>query len=133
MTFDKQHRKDLETLLVVCLCFAAISLYAILIKHAHKTWPEPLLATVTILFVISLASTHVARVLAFSWMKLGEFLGAINSRIILGIIYFLFLTPIALFARIIGRDKLSIRKAPKDSNFVTRNHTYTSADLKNTW
>jgi Saxitoxin biosynthesis operon protein SxtJ len=133
MTFDKKHRKDLETILLVCLCFAAMSIYSILVKHSTKTWPEYLLATVSILFALSLVSTHIAHALAYSWMKLGEFLGAINSRIILGLVFFLFLTPIALMARLSGRDRLKIRKAPKDTNYVTRNHTYTADDLKNTW
>ena len=44
------------------------------------------------------------------WMRIGEFLGWINSRIILGLIFILVLQPIALVMRILGYDPLDIRK-----------------------
>lgn len=41
-----------------------------------------------------------------AWMKLGYFLGWLNSRIILGIVFVLVLQPIALLMRISGHDPL---------------------------
>jgi hypothetical protein len=40
------------------------------------------------------------------WIALGDFLGNINSRIILGLIFFLVLQPIALFMKLIGHNPL---------------------------
>ncbi|HMS86699.1 MAG TPA: SxtJ family membrane protein [Nitrospira sp.] len=40
------------------------------------------------------------------WMKIGHVLGAINTRIILGIIYYLLLTPMGLAMRLMGKDPL---------------------------
>ena len=49
------------------------------------------------------------------WMKLGYFLGWINSRIILGLIFFIVLLPIAIFMRIFGYDPLKKKKFKKSS------------------
>lgn len=46
------------------------------------------------------------------WMILGEILGWINSRIILGCIFFLVLIPISFFMKIFGYDPL--KKINKD-------------------
>ena len=40
------------------------------------------------------------------WMKLGYVLGWVNSRIVLGLIFFLVLQPIALIMRLFGHDPL---------------------------
>ena len=44
------------------------------------------------------------------WMKIGYFLGWINSRIILGLVFILILCPIALIMRIFGYDPLRQKK-----------------------
>ena len=48
-------------------------------------------------------------------MSLGNILGLINSRLILGIVFFLILQPIALFMRIIGYDPLRKKRLLKKS------------------
>jgi len=45
-----------------------------------------------------------------AWMKLGYILGWINIRIILGIIYFIVLVPIALLMKFFGHDPLRLKK-----------------------
>lgn len=45
------------------------------------------------------------------WMKLAFLLGWVNSRILLCVIFFLIITPIALIARIFNRDALDRRLA----------------------
>ena len=45
------------------------------------------------------------------WMKIGLVLGWINSRIILGIVFFLVLQPIALIMKFLGHDPLKIKKS----------------------
>lgn len=66
------------------------------------------------------------------WMKLAMLLGWINSRILLTVLFFLVLTPVALVARLLG--KTSIRKNPdKVTQFVKRNHLYTKTDLQHPW
>jgi hypothetical protein len=42
----------------------------------------------------------------WGWMKLGRALGAVNSRIILGAVFFVVVVPIAIIMRLLGRDTL---------------------------
>ena len=44
------------------------------------------------------------------WYALGILLGKIVSPIVLGVMFFLFITPIALITRIFGRDELKMKK-----------------------
>ena len=50
--------------------------------------------------------TEVLRPVFYVWMKLGHVLGWINTRIILGLVFFIMFAPIALLLRILGKDPL---------------------------
>ncbi|MFN8009251.1 MAG: SxtJ family membrane protein [Terriglobia bacterium] len=43
------------------------------------------------------------------WMTLGDLLGWVNSRIVLGFLYFLVFTPAGLILRALGKDSLHLR------------------------
>jgi cytochrome b subunit of formate dehydrogenase len=51
-----------------------------------------------------------------AWFMLGLVLGKVVSPIVLGIIFFGLITPIALIARLIGRDELKLKR-PKKSTY----------------
>jgi hypothetical protein len=67
------------------------------------------------------------------WYKLAEGLGWINSRILLGAVFFLLLTPIALVYRIFAKNPLKLKKGSDASLFDERNHKFTAEDLENPW
>ena len=50
-----------------------------------------------------------------AWMKLGNILGWVNSRIILGLVFLIILQPIALIMRILGHDPLRTKKFAQES------------------
>jgi hypothetical protein len=66
------------------------------------------------------------------WHKLGIALGWINTRILLGAVFYLFLFPISLLVRLSKNNMLNIKKI-KHSIFIERNHMYKKSDLENTW
>ena len=66
------------------------------------------------------------------WTLLGEALGWFMPKIILGVVFFVTLLPIALLSRLFGRDKLLLRR-PKASAFTVREHKYTKEDLTKAW
>ena len=43
------------------------------------------------------------------WMKIGHVLGWINTRIILGVVFFIIFAPVALFMRLLGKDPMRRR------------------------
>ena len=50
-----------------------------------------------------------------AWMKLGHILGWVNSRIILGLVFFIVLQPIAFIMKILGHDPLRSKKIDQKS------------------
>ena len=58
------------------------------------------------------------------WMKIGLALGWINSRIILGLVFFLVLQPIALIMKFVGYDPLKTKKSLRRPITLTYFTTY---------
>ena len=54
--------------------------------------------------VISLKQNPLADLIAKLWLKLSEYIGGFMSKVILSIIFFLLLTPIAMLYRLFNRD-----------------------------
>lgn len=82
---------------------------------------------------VSIFIPAAAKSIEWAWYKLALALGWVNSRILLSIIYFVFLLPIAWLSRLFTKDPLALKKNAGDSLFVTRDHLYTGKDLENIW
>ena len=54
------------------------------------------------------------------WFSLGLLLGKIVSPILLGLIFFVLITPVSLVTRLFGRDELKIKKRTVESYWVDR-------------
>jgi hypothetical protein len=67
------------------------------------------------------------------WFKLAELLGWVNSKIILGIVFYVFLFPIAVLSRLGNKNPLQMKKTTDKSLFVARNYKYVAKDLENIW
>ena len=51
------------------------------------------------------------------WMIIGEKLGWVNSRIILGVMFYGIMTPVALFLSLFGKSPLKLRYDPKAETY----------------
>jgi len=85
-----------------------------------------------VLVAVGVFVKRLALLIAEGWMKLADFLGLFVSRIVLAVVFFIFLTPIALLARKIKGSSLGL-KNNKSSFFDTRNHQYSKEDFENVW
>ena len=67
----------------------------------------------------------------FLWLNISDLLGKVMSKVILFMVFFIFVWPVALFRRAMGKDSLNLRKFKRDNHsvFVDRNHIYTKTDL----
>jgi len=83
--------------------------------------------------IISLISYYIAEKIEWLWMKLSEGMGFVSSKVILSIVFFLFLLPISLVYKIFNKDKLNIKKRNRLSVYTERNHKYTAAEMDNIW
>jgi len=54
------------------------------------------------------------------WMKLGELIGKVINPLVLGVIFFVLITPIALIVRLFGRDELRLKRKITDSHWIDR-------------
>ena len=59
------------------------------------------------------------------WIKFGELLGMIIAPVVMGLVYFIILTPISLLIRILGKDLLNLK-------YSNKNDTYWIKRKKNT-
>ena len=67
-------------------------------------------ASIGILFFISgVIAPRILDMPFRAWMKLGHVLGYINTRIILGLIFFFVLTPIGIVLRILGISQIRLK------------------------
>ncbi|MDH5382031.1 MAG: SxtJ family membrane protein [Cyclobacteriaceae bacterium] len=91
-----------------------------------------LLYSILVLGVLSVFSDKFAILLNFVWMRFAMALGWINSRILLTIVFYIFLFPLAILSRLFTKDPLRL-KAPEGSNFINRDYLFKKSDIKNIW
>jgi hypothetical protein len=72
---------------------------------------------------------------AMIWFAIVKALSFLSSWIIMLILFFVIVTPVAIFRRITGQDTLQLRQFKKStqSAMTDINHTYTKADLLHTF
>lgn len=92
------------------LTFAAVGLVfmAIFLWRGNPAWPWPLAGGILFL-LLGLIAPSLLRPVYVAWMKFAFVLAWINTRIILGLFFFLVLTPIGLAMRLAGKDILDQR------------------------
>lgn len=89
---QRQITKDYQTVLVLSAGLVAIGWYFMI----------PVLSFLGLVFmVMSASSSRLTTLLAKAWMGIGHVLGAIQSRILLSVIYLFILAPIALLRKAI--------------------------------
>ncbi|QCH15040.1 hypothetical protein CB0101_08960 [Synechococcus sp. CB0101] len=69
------------------------------------------------LFILGLCAPSLLRHPYRAWMALGHALGWVNGRIVLGVVYWVVLQPIALVMRLSGHDPLRRRWDPSASTY----------------
>ena len=67
---------------------------------------------------LGLTGSRVAMPGYWLWMGIAFVMGNIVSRIVLGIVYYLVLFPISLIMRVVGRDRLVLRRPDRATHWV---------------
>lgn len=111
------------------------ALLAIVTALVLAYWFTELRIFLNIALVMALAGLlvkAVARGVDWLWQTLTRALGWVSSRLLLGAVFFLFLTPIAWLYRRFSGDNLKLRRQ-KDSYFFVREQEYEGKDLRHPW
>jgi len=70
----------------------------------------------------------------WAWYKIAELMGSIMAPMILSLVFFVFLFPIALLYRLINGDGLQLTKKGKQESYWTiRKHAFVAKDLRDMW
>ena len=93
-----------------------------------------LLYTGTAVGLLTVLWPGLAQWISWGWYKLAEGLGYVNSRILLTLVFFVFLLPIALLYRLFNRNIFALRSGRTDKSlYKERNHRYSAKDMENAW
>jgi len=107
--------------LIVGSLFGLLGVWPALVHgRALRTWAVTLagvLAVSALVFPRSLAHIHQG------WMKVGHVLGWINTRIIMGVIFFVLFTPLGLVMDLMGKDPMLRRFEPNLDSYRVKKGT----------
>ena len=90
------------------------------------------LTAAIVLQVVTMARPGLFKPAAKLWFGFSHILGTVMSKILLGVVFLIVVTPMALFRRMIGKDAMQLKSWKKDaaSVFRVRDHTFTAHDIE---
>ena len=103
--------------IVFFIVFLLIAIYPLINNGELRIWS---LIIAIIFLILGLINSKVLTPLNKLWFKFGLLLGKVVSPLIMGIIFFLVVTPTALIMRIIGKDLLNLRFNNKKSYWIEK-------------
>ena len=106
--------------------FFIISTYPLINGDGIRLWS--LIISIVFLF-LGLVNSKILNPLNKMWFKFGIFLGKIVSPLVMGIIFFLVVTPIGLLMRLLNKDLLNIKFNDNTSYWIEK--TDTKSKMKN--
>ena len=103
--------------IVFFIVFLLIALYPLTYSQDIRIWS----GIISIIFlVLGLFNSKILTPLNKLWFKFGIFLGKIISPIIMGIIFFLVVTPIGLLMRLLGKDLINLKYNNNKSYWIEK-------------
>ena len=103
--------------IVFFVVFLLIALYPLIHNEEIRIWS---LIISLIFLILGLINSRILKPLNKLWFKFGILLGKIVSPIIMGIIFFLVVTPIGFIMRILGKDVLNLKFNENKSYWIEK-------------
>ena len=103
--------------LVFCVIFSLIGIYPLIFNQEIKLI---FLILAIIFLLLGIMNSKILTPLNKLWMKFGYFMGKIISPLVMLMIFYLVITPIAVFLRIIGKDVLKKNKIKVESYWIKK-------------
>ena len=103
--------------IVFFIVFLLIAFYPLINQGEIRTWS----VLISLLFLIlGIINSKILTPLNKVWFKFGIFLGKIISPIIMGIIFFLVVTPIAFLMRMLKKDLINLKFNKNSSYWIEK-------------
>ena len=103
--------------IVFFIVFLLIALYPIIIGQNVRLWS---LAISLVFLVLGIANSPILTPFNKLWFKFGILLGKIVSPLVMGIIFFLVVTPIGILMRILNKDILNLKYNNKSTYWIEK-------------
>jgi hypothetical protein len=103
--------------IVFSVIFLIISLFPLINDGSLRIWS---LIVSTVFLFLGLINSKILTPLNKIWFKFGLLLGRIVSPVIIGVIFFLVVTPTALIMRLIGKDLLNLKFNKHQSYWIEK-------------
>lgn len=109
----------------------AMVLIALLI--ALVTGRRVFIVLAVLLLLVDMVWPKAYRPVGRGWFGLARLLGAVMSRVLFGLIFIVFVAPVGMARRLLGKDALQLRtwKAGRGSVLKVRDHAYRASDIAN--
>jgi hypothetical protein len=103
--------------IVFFIVFILIAFYPLINQGEIRFWS----VFISLLFLIlGIINSKILTPLNKVWFKFGIFLGKIISPIVMGLIFFLVVTPIAFLMRLLKRDILNLKFSKNNSYWIEK-------------
>ena len=112
--------------IVFSVVFLLIALWPLLKQNDVRIWS---LIISIIFFILGLFNSNILLPLNKLWFKFGILLGNIVAPVVMGIVYFLVVTPTGLIMRILRKDLLNLKKNNKNTYWIDKDNS--NSNLKN--
>ena len=103
--------------IVFFIVFLLIAIYPLINQGELRVWS----VLISLLFLIlGIINSKILTPLNKVWFKFGIFLGKLISPVVMGIIFFLVVTPIAFLMRMLNKDLLNLKFNKKSSYWIEK-------------
>ena len=104
--------------IVFFVVFFLVAIYPLINGSELRLWS---LFISIIFLILGLVNSKILNPLNKLWFKFGIFLGKIISPLVMGIIFFLVVTPIGLLMRLLNKDLLKLKFNSNSSYWIEKN------------
>ena len=103
--------------IVFFIVFLLISIYPLIKSGELRLWS---LIVALVFLILGLLNSKILTPLNSIWFKFGLLLGKVVSPVIMGIIFFLVVTPTSFIMRILGKDLLNLKYNKNKSYWIEK-------------
>ncbi len=112
--------------IVFFIFFLIIAVYPMFFDKELRIWS---LLLSLIFLILGLAKSRILTPLNLLWFKFGIMLGRIVSPVVMGLVFFLVVTPTGLIMRALKKDLLNLKKKNSNTYWIKKDQVKT--DMKN--
>ena len=105
--------------IVFSIVFLVIAFWPMLNGNEINYW---LLAISIVFLILGLINSKILTPLNKIWFKFGILLGNVVGPIVMGIIFFLIVTPTSIIMKLLGKDLINLKKNNNNSYWIEKNN-----------